>query len=1067
MHKAVEELNSKNNRLAFVIVLTAISVVVFAAAVASYLRNFENALVTENSSYLSEIAEHIAVNVQIVVDDREKALETAALSFAALPSGNARRTFLETFAKKYGFEYAAYCDVAGKTTATLPFEEKDLRLEPYFKKTAEGAKSVTSYLPMKIMQNRVVSGLLFSVPVYGAGGECGKVKGVLVALLDMKTLGELLHIAAFNGQGSTYIIDSNGDTVLHTSRIDYGNFYFAMRNTTFDSRYSVDEMIANIEKRKSGFTIYSSFGVKKYLYHKYLGIDSWSVVSTIDKDIITAKTTRLTRELMAAGVFMIFLFPTLLAAAFVLLGASRGYKRDAEAKSAFLANMSHEIRTPMNAIIGISEILLREKITGRQRKYVVNIINAGNGLLAIINDILDISKIESGKFSIVNEEYEPESLIYDIVTIISIKIADKPVEFIVDIDPSMPKYLTGDMIRVKQVLLNIIGNAVKFTSRGYIKLSFCAKPLDDGTAEIEISIEDTGIGIRKKDMDDLFVSFNQVDTHRNHAIEGTGLGLIISKRLCEMMGGGITVESEYEKGSTFTVRIRQGLTRPEMMMRIGDVRNVSVLMLEESEMLRGHFSSCLQKMKLQYELCADYESFVKKLKAARVTHAIVRPETLQRLIADKLAVDGVSLIVMLSLKDQTMTEDYKLTILSPLFTPQLAAIVDGRCDGACAQTFGGIELLAIQPMPFVRILLVDDNEVNLQVANGLMLPYHMQVDYALSGKRAVSMIQARDYDIVFMDHMMPDMDGVEAVKIIRSLPDERMRELPIVALTANVTQDARELFMKSGFDDFLSKPIETVQLDAILKKWLKDKNDERARENPEEAKAYQKMFAREEENRSPKNTVEEEFMYTDCVNFAAGVEKLGSKELYCGILDTYCRSAAEKLACLPKLFGEEEMERFAIEVHGIKGASAGVFAGAVAERAAELERFAKDCAISDIAEALPPFLKLLEKTLGEIRAFVDEYGKKRPEPSAEERRRSETPLSADALAAFKEAFLDFDTERLKGLFEEQSTLVYDEDSMDLLSKLQECFAGYEFETPVKLIEEYEAASSAKDKDGNR
>ncbi|MEG1673352.1 MAG: histidine kinase dimerization/phospho-acceptor domain-containing protein, partial [Alistipes sp.] len=206
----------------------------------------------------------------------------------------------------------------------------------------------------------------------------------------------------------------------------------------------------------------------------YLGIDAWSLVTVVDKATITAATTQLAQELTVVAVLIMILFPILLVMLVLSMQMSNNQKHAAQAKSAFLANMSHEIRTPMNAIIGISEILLREELSNKQKNYVMNIVNSGNGLLTIINDVLDVSKIESGKFKIVDDEYELESLIYDIVTIMAIKIGDKPIELLVDLDTELPKYIVGDMIRVKQILLNIMGNAVKFTNEGFIRLSISA-----------------------------------------------------------------------------------------------------------------------------------------------------------------------------------------------------------------------------------------------------------------------------------------------------------------------------------------------------------------------------------------------------------------------------------------------------------------------------------------------------------------------------------------------------------------------------------------------------------------
>ncbi|MEG2613395.1 MAG: histidine kinase dimerization/phospho-acceptor domain-containing protein, partial [Alistipes sp.] len=209
--------------------------------------------------------------------------------------------------------------------------------------------------------------------------------------------------------------------------------------------YNLNKAIEDISAQKSGFSIYYDFGVEKYMYYSYLGIDAWSIVTVVDKATITAATTQLAQELTVVAILIMILFPILLVMLVLSMQMTKSQKHAAQMKSAFLANMSHEIRTPMNAIVGISEILLREELSNKQKNYVMNIVNSGNGLLTIINDVLDVSKMESGKFKIVDDEYELESLIYDIVTIMAIKIGDKPIELLVDLDTELPKYIVGDM----------------------------------------------------------------------------------------------------------------------------------------------------------------------------------------------------------------------------------------------------------------------------------------------------------------------------------------------------------------------------------------------------------------------------------------------------------------------------------------------------------------------------------------------------------------------------------------------------------------------------------------------
>lgn len=1049
----IEKAQLKKRIKLTVIVLSLVAVALFfAVTIVSYIRNFGTALVEENSNYLSEIGDHITSNVQIVADSNKKSLESAGLSISALQNDDDRRTFLESLRQQHGYEYVSYAPLNGSAVSTLESEEVNIGNTDYFKRCKDG-ESLVEYVPRKLFDSKVVSGLRISVPVYDISSGARRPSGVITSLLDMKSFGAMLHIAGFNGQGATYIIDNRGEVVLNTKRMDYSNLYMALSNTEFKKGYGIEKVVSDLAAKQPGFAIYSDFGTEKYMHYQNLGIDTWSVVTVIDKNVITAKTTALTRDLMLIGIFVIVLFPILMVFAVLSLGISKNHQQAAQAKTAFLANMSHEIRTPMNAIIGISELLLREPITGRQKNYVLSIVNAGNGLLTIINDILDISKIESGKFSIVDEEYELESLIYDIVTIIGIRIGDKPIEFLVDIDPDLPKYVTGDMVRVKQVLLNIIGNAVKFTKTGYIKFGIHAT-IADSKILFTMPIEDSGIGIQKKDLDELFVSFNQVDTHKNHSIEGTGLGLVISQRLCQMMGGDIAVESEYEKGSTFTITLTQEVSRPERMLHISKPENFHILLLSDSEIMQPYFTACMDRMRLSYDLCESYDDLIGQLGHGGYTHALVKPETYRRMADDDYHNPDVHFIVLLSLRDQARMEEYQLSIVETLFTMQLAAALYNRTDYSHLMKRSGIDVVAIQPMPYVRVMIVDDNEVNLQVANGLMNPYNMQVDCALSGKKAISMLENSDYDLIFMDHMMPEMDGVEAVKIIRTLPDARKKSVVIVALTANVTHDAKDLFMESGFDDFLSKPIETFKLNAVLKKWLRDINDSRATEHPEAQAELEQLSLGEYP--LPVLAADSELAVSGYVDFATGVQNLGSQKVYCGILRTYCRTSSEKLELLPQLL-ESDIKNFTIEVHGLKGASAGISANLIAQLAAQLEFLAKDNRIEIIRECMPEFLSSFKATLDDINAYMHEYELQATAASGPVvvKELKSGAFDHELLQSFKTAFMDFDTEMLRELLDTQSEFSFDAQESALISGLRNSYANYDFETPVGLIDDYE------------
>jgi PAS domain S-box-containing protein len=394
------------------------------------------------------------------------------------------------------------------------------------------------------------------------------------------------------------------------------------------------------------------------------------------------------------------------------------------AKSSFLANMSHEMRTPMNVIVGLTDLLLEEDDLSDNNKETLRKINiASNTLMGLINDVLDISKIEAGKQDINPVQYEVASFLNDIITISRVRIEEKPITFKLNISENIPGVLFGDDIRIKQILNNLLSNAFKYTKKGSVTLSVDSR-LEEDHVRMSFKVTDTGIGIRKEDIQNIFSDYKQVDARLNREIEGTGLGLGITRNLVELMDGIISAHSEYGKGSTFHVKIRQGF----------------------------------------------------------VTGTPIGKETVENLINFRYS-------------------DEKKQAQARLVRPDLS---------------------------YAHVLVVDDIPMNLDVAVGMLRKYKMNVDCVLSGIGAIDLVIAGDpvYDAIFMDHMMPGMDGMEATKAIRSLGTKYSREIPIIALTANVVEGCEQMFIKNGFNAYLPKPFNVLNLDKIVQRWVRDKSRE-------------------------------------------------------------------------------------------------------------------------------------------------------------------------------------------------------------------------------------------------
>lgn len=490
-----------------------------------------------------------------------------------------------------------------------------------------------------------------------------------------------------------------------------------------------------------------------------------------------------------------------------------------ESKSNFLSNMSHEIRTPMNAIVGMTEILLRSDLSDQDRGYLMNIKNSGASLLTIINDILDFSKIESGKLEILEEEYEPMSMLSDLSMIFLNRIGDKPVELIFDIDKNLPNKLYGDSLRIRQVIINIANNAIKFTAAGYVKLTIQMAPMaEQDMVNLNISIEDSGQGIKPEDLDKLFGSFQQVDTKKNRNKEGTGLGLAISKQLVETMGGQIGVRSEYGKGSEFYFHIPQRVIGDQIAATVREdaVQNNPVVVsghMKDGQILE-QLKSLTEGYGLKFVDCYEARAHKVKVDYFFVDESVYRG--LKASIEEYFVSTGTELCVLQNPMREAVWNDQATVVNKPLYTLNFCQVINHETTAAFVETDNVMNFTA----PQAQILIVDDNEMNLKVAKGLLQPLQMNIDTASSGKTALEMVQTKQYHIVFMDHMMPVMDGVETTQRMRALEDTYIQNMPIIALTANAVTGAREIFKEAGMNDFVAKPIELKDICSKIRAWL-------------------------------------------------------------------------------------------------------------------------------------------------------------------------------------------------------------------------------------------------------
>ena len=508
-------------------------------------------------------------------------------------------------------------------------------------------------------------------------------------------------------------------------------------------------------------------------------------------------------------------------------------ERESEAKSQFLARMSHEIRTPMNAIIGMTELALRANSISSTREHILTVKQAGTNLLSLINDILDISKVEKGKIEIQPTEYHFSSLLNDVISIIRMRVVDSHVRFVVNVDSKMPNELYGDEARIRQVLLNLLSNAVKYTDNGgFVSLSVQGEMDGTETINLTINVEDSGRGIKEEDLKKIFEEYAQVDRDNNKNVEGAGLGLAISWHLMKAMDGDIRVESEYGKGSKFTVTLPQTVRSSKSLGYVENAEEKRVLAYERRNMYAQSLIFAMKSLGVDCDRTFSDSSLLEKLASRKYAFAFI-PFELYRNNAKAIAeLNCGTKIVILTEFGESVPEKDLTVIAMPVHALSIANILNESQEGFSYHDSDGFAVKFTAPE--ANILIVDDVLTNLKVLKGLLTQYRVQVSLCKNGETALEAIKTSRYDMVFMDYLMPGMDGMETMKRIRELSaqDSYYADVPIVMLTANAVSGMREFCLENGFNDFMPKPVDMIQLNAVLERWIpREKRFRLAQEN--------------------------------------------------------------------------------------------------------------------------------------------------------------------------------------------------------------------------------------------
>lgn len=653
--------------------------------------------------------------------------------------------------------------------------------------------------------------------------------------------------------------------------------------------------------------------------------------------------------------------------------------RQAEhSKDEFMANVSHELRTPLNTIRGMSELILREELPSQVREEAFHIQMAGRNLQTIVSDVLDYSELQTGELGLDEAYYNFSSIINDVLNIAIAQNEDKQLELIVNCDPTIPRSLIGDSEKIARILYCLVNNAIKFTEKGCVEITASTRKEHYGV-NLCISVKDTGIGMTPAEKERLFTSFNQIDTKKNRAQGGMGLGLAISRKMLELMNGFLIVKSESGKGSEFKVVIPQRVEDERPIIELKGKEDIQLIyyinqekysMVEIRDAYRKMIRVMAEKFEVSHIRAKSLTELKDRIKNYRYSHVLITideyreaPEYFEELSKK------MSVLLVLDRQDEKEVGKHFSRIYKPFYALSIATAFNGgkivqRVDGSHYQRQ---EFTA----PEASVLVVDDNMMNLKVMEGLLRPYEVRLFTATSGEEALKLLEHMHYDLIFMDHMMPKMDGVEALHAIRKKAGKYYHDVPIVALTANAMGGAREMFLSEGFQDFVAKPVEITNLERTLKRYL----------------PAEKIVAKQDDViELPKENTEKEISHTaEAKQEDAGKEKPAGRlneEIgirYCGgllsdyleVLDAYHWDGQQKKVKMQKFYEEENWKDYMVLVHSLKSTSQAIGAGALFEIAKNQEMAAREENREEILSHHDEVMQEFEVVLAEVKERLE------------------------------------------------------------------------------------------------
>ena len=712
----------------------------------------------------------------------------------------------------------------------------------------------------------------------------------------------------------------------------------------------------------------------------------------------------------------------------------------------FLTNVSHELRTPINAVTGISAVMLKREEDAEKRKEIASIQEAGQRLFSQIEDILDYTEIDTGKMKVSKEPYVLSSLLNDIITGSQMLTEENAPEVIFDVDAKIPSSLVGDARKIKKILRHLIDNAVRFTKKGgvYVRVYTLTKPYG---VNLCMEVSDTGIGIEKEDLEKITEKFFKSDGGKSRRTGGLGLGLPLVYGMVTAMEGFMQVDSNLNDGTTVTVSIPQAVADAAPGMVLENRASLSLacyVRLEKYEIpkVREYYNEMISHLVTGLDVplhrVSDLEELKKLVSVYRLTHLFAGREEYEesRQFLDSLDQD-VEIIVVAD-ERFALPDNGRVKLLNkPFYSFMIASVLN-------AEASGDTEILKEKRMlcPGVKVLVVDDEPMNRRVAEEIFKRYQMQVQTAESGRMAIDLCEREDFDLVFLDHMMPEMDGIETLKRLRKIHTDSGRGLTVIAFTANAVSGAREMFLKEGFDEFVSKPIEYSEMEHVLRKVLPKSAITWVDENIENIKKGDKNFEKDSRHEVVQINTKSALAY--CKN---------DMNFYQELLHKFVVDADKKKSEIDHYLKREDYDNYRIVIHALKSTAKMIGADALSELAQELEAAVQNKDIGYVREYHEEMLLEYSRVVDRISETLDGKKNDTDKPIA----KNEAEISGDELlerlTELKEGLAAFEIDKSEAVISEMSETVYmGKDVGEFLREVRKDVEDYEFREAKRKVE---------------